>query len=40
MGRVDDGVVFCGKNVYKIKEILPVQKIFENLVKEFDDEPD
>ena len=32
--------MFGGKNVYKIKEILPVQKIFENLVKEFDDEPD
>ncbi len=40
LGRVDDGVVFCGKNVYKIKEILPVQKIFEKLVKEFDNEPD
>ena len=40
MGRVDDGVVFCGKNVYKIKEILPVQKIFEKLLKEFGDEPD
>ena len=40
VGRVDDGVVFCGKNVYKIVDILPVQEIFANLVKEFDDEPD
>ena len=40
VGRIDEGVVFCGKNVHKIKDILPVQKIFDNLVKEFDEEPD
>lgn len=39
-GRVDDGVVFAGKNVHQIKDILPVQKIFDNLLKEFDGEPD
>lgn len=39
-GRVDDGVVFAGKNVYKIKEILPVQKIFDRLVTEVGEEPD
>ncbi|OPZ74613.1 MAG: Nitronate monooxygenase [Firmicutes bacterium ADurb.Bin456] len=40
VGRIDDGVVFCGKNVHKIRNILPVQEIFDNLVKDFDDEPD
>lgn len=39
VGRVDDGVVFAGKNVYKIKEILPVQKIFEKLINEVEKEP-
>lgn len=39
-GLVDEGVVFTGKNVYKIKEILPVQKIFDNLAKEVEAEPD
>lgn len=39
-GLVDEGVVFTGKNVYKIKEILPVQKIFDKLAKEVEDEPD
>ncbi len=34
-GRTDEGVVFAGINVHKIKEILPVQKIFDNLIKEF-----
>ena len=34
-GNIDEGVVFCGKNVYKIKDILPVQKIFDNLLTEF-----
>ncbi len=39
-GRVDDGVVFAGKNVYKIKEILPVQKIFDKLITEVEEIPD
>jgi len=39
-GRVDEGVVFAGKNVYKIKEILPVQKIFDKLVTEVEEVPD
>ena len=34
-GNLDEGVVFSGKNVYKIQDILPVQKIFDNLLKEF-----
>lgn len=40
LGHVDEGVVFTGKNVYKVKEILPVQKIFDKLAKEVEDEPD
>lgn len=39
-GRVDDGVVFVGKNVHKIKDILPVQKIFDKLIKELSEEAD
>ncbi|HOV80651.1 MAG TPA: nitronate monooxygenase [Bacillota bacterium] len=38
-GLVDEGVVFAGKNVHMIKEIMPVQKIFDRLVKEFEEEP-
>ncbi|MBO8138376.1 MAG: nitronate monooxygenase [Desulfotomaculum sp.] len=34
-GRVNDGVVFAGKNVFKIKDILPVSKIFDKLLTEF-----
>lgn len=34
-GRVNDGVVFTGKNVFKIKEILSVQAIFDKLLAEF-----
>lgn len=34
-GRVDEGVVFTGKNVFKIKEILSVQAIFNKLLAEF-----
>ncbi|MFZ5591184.1 MAG: NAD(P)H-dependent flavin oxidoreductase, partial [Bacillota bacterium] len=30
-GRVEEGVVFAGQNVYQIKDILPVQTIVENL---------
>lgn len=30
-GSIEDGLVFCGEQVERIKEILPVKKIFENL---------
>lgn len=33
-GQVDKGVVFCGKNVAQIKEILPVQEIFRRILDE------
>lgn len=35
LGKVDEGIVFSGANVFKIKEILSVQKIFEKLIREF-----
>ena len=35
MGLLEQGLVFAGKNVYKIKDILPVRKIFERLIREF-----
>ncbi len=34
-GRVDRGVVFAGKNVFKIKEILPVEVIFRRILAEY-----
>lgn len=34
-GKVEDGVLFSGANVHKIKSILPVAKIFENILREF-----
>lgn len=34
-GNVDNGLVFAGKNVFKIKDILPVEKIFDNILREF-----
>jgi nitronate monooxygenase len=34
-GLVDEGVIFAGQNVYKIKSILPVAAIFENLLQEY-----
>lgn len=34
-GRVDQGVVFAGQNVFKIKEILPVKLIFEKILAEY-----
>jgi len=40
LGQVDEGVVFTGKNVFKVKEILPVQKIFDKLAREIEEEPD
>jgi len=33
-GPVDEGMVFCGENVGRIKEILPVKKIIENIKAE------
>ncbi len=34
LGNVKDGLVFSGKNVHLIKEILPVRDIFKNLLDE------
>jgi NAD(P)H-dependent flavin oxidoreductase YrpB (nitropropane dioxygenase family) len=34
-GNVDKGLVFAGKNVFKIKDILPVEKIFQNILSEY-----
>ncbi|HSA05967.1 MAG TPA: nitronate monooxygenase [Candidatus Gastranaerophilales bacterium] len=34
-GNVQDGLIFVGKNVCKIKEILSVEEIFEKIEKEF-----
>lgn len=34
-GLVNDGVIFAGQNVFKIKNILPVAKIFDNILAEF-----
>jgi len=34
-GQVEEGIVFAGKNVYKIKDILPVQEIFNRLLAEY-----
>ncbi|MFZ5898686.1 MAG: NAD(P)H-dependent flavin oxidoreductase [Bacillota bacterium] len=34
-GNVDEGVVFCGQNVHRIKEILPVKAIFAKLIAEY-----
>ncbi len=31
LGNIDHGVIFSGQNVFKIKEILTVKQIFENL---------
>ncbi|WP_027365267.1 NAD(P)H-dependent flavin oxidoreductase [Desulfotruncus alcoholivorax] len=33
-GQVDEGLVFCGQNVYQIKDILPVKDIFKRIVAE------
>ena len=35
LGNIENGVVFSGKNVYKMKEILSVKDIFENLKRAF-----
>ncbi len=34
-GNVDEGLVFTGQNVFKIKEILPVAVIFDRILAEF-----
>lgn len=34
-GLVDQGLIFSGKNVFKIKEILPVPVIFERILAEY-----
>lgn len=34
LGKVQEGVVFAGKNVYRIKDILPVKVIFDRLTRE------
>lgn len=39
-GDVDNGIVFAGARVHEIKEILPVQSIIDNLVKELPDSLD
>ncbi|CAK8713693.1 MAG: NAD(P)H-dependent flavin oxidoreductase YrpB, nitropropane dioxygenase family [Candidatus Electronema aureum] len=33
-GDVDNGLVFCGANAYKMKEILPVKEIFRQFVQD------
>ncbi len=33
-GRVDEGLVFCGQNVSRIKEILSVKEIFRRIIAE------
>lgn len=35
VGKIDQGVVFSGKNVFKIKNILPVREIFKELSTAF-----
>ena len=35
VGNIDQGVVFSGQNVFKIKTILPVKKIFDELTGAF-----
>lgn len=33
-GDVDNGLVFCGANAYKMKEVLPVKEIFRRFVRD------
>lgn len=33
-GNIDEGIVFAGKNVSRIKDILPVRNIIDNLMRE------
>lgn len=37
LGNVDQGIVFVGQNVYKIKDIMTVQEIFDRLIQEVED---
>ncbi len=39
-GSIEQGLVFCGEQVERIKEILPVKKIFENIKAELAALPD
>lgn len=39
-GNVNEGVVFAGKNVHRIKDILSVQEIFDRLVSEAEAVPE
>lgn len=39
-GDIDQGVVFTGQNVYKIKEILTVEEIIQNTIKQYSSVPD
>lgn len=34
-GNINEGLVFAGKNAYKIKEILPVAEIFTKILEEY-----
>lgn len=34
-GNIDQGLVFSGQNVFKIKEILPVKAIFDQILQEY-----
>lgn len=36
-GKVDEGVIFAGKNVFKIKDILSVEEIFHQLLADFEE---
>ncbi|MEW5952933.1 MAG: nitronate monooxygenase [Bacillota bacterium] len=40
LGNVNQGIVFVGQNVHRIKEILPVQEIFNRLVREVEEVED
>lgn len=33
-GDVDNGLVFCGANAYKMEKILPVKEIFREFVRD------
>lgn len=33
-GKIDEGLVFCGQNVHRIKDILTVKTIFDRLISE------
>ncbi len=33
-GDIDEGIVFTGENVYKLKEILSVKEVFDQFVSQ------